>query len=234
MESRYKHVSQDMGERDRLASLYQPESRIRVHYDPSNPRICWLNFDERAHAREKFQFGFFLAAVGAFFLVLIFAVPVSRNFDNQTFPIHPYVWIAIGSALFMGLFNLLIAIANFHLLRPRDWSTIEGRVISVRICDSPSDWGMVYCLDVLYEYAVEGIEIRSQYDGSRETESERDEIAPLYQPDSKIIVHYDPADPSISWIEKRNSEWPRKILIFGVQLTVVAILIFVIAAFLAY
>ena len=55
MESRYKHVSQDIGERDRLASLYQPECNIRVHYDPSDPDRCWLNYDERTCARDTLR-----------------------------------------------------------------------------------------------------------------------------------------------------------------------------------
>ncbi len=235
-EAQYNHKSDDIRERDRLASLYQPESRIRVHYDPSDPDRCWLNYGERARARDKLVYGLILTAAGVFILALgLMREPVIRYLDNPTVPIHPYFWIAIGFALFLGLFFLLFAISEFHLLRPRNWATIEGRVISVKTSDYASDTGgMVYGLDVLYEYIVEGIEIRSHYDGGRDSESERDEIAPLYQPDHKIIVHFDPADPSISWIDKRHSEAPRKILITGVQLIVVAILIFVIAVFVAY
>jgi len=235
-ESQFNHKSQEVWERDRLASLYQPECKIRVHYDPSVPDRCWLNYDERIRARKKLVFGLYLTAVGVIiFAFLLIGLPVIRYFDNLITPIHPYFWIAIGSALFMGLFFFLVGIADFHLLRRRDWSSIDGRVISFECPDYPSDGGgMVYGLSVLYEYIAEGIAIRSYYDGSRESESERDEIAPLYQLDHQIIVHFDPADPSISWIEKKSSEAPRETLIFGVKLIVVAILIFVIAVFVTF
>jgi len=234
MESQFNYKSRDIGERDRLTSLYQPECNIRVHYDSSDPDRCWLDYDERTCARDTLGTGSVLALLGIFILaVALIGSPPTRYFEDLNSPAYPYVWIAIGLALIVSLVFLLGAIANYRLIRPRDWVTSEGRVISVRTADYSGEGGMVYELVVLYEYIVEGIEIRSQYDGSSESESERDNAAPLYQPNHKIIVHYDPEDPSVSWIKRSESEVPRPIFIASMML-LAAVLVIAFAVFLAY
>jgi len=107
-------------------------------------------------------------------------------------------------------------------------------VTSVETCEYADEVGMVYELAVLYVYIVEGIERHSQYDGRYGVEPERDNDISLYQPDHRIIVHYDPADPNISWINKREHKESRKSLIIGVVLIAASVLFFAFAAFVVY
>ncbi len=137
-------------------------------------------------------------------------------------------------ALLLAGFSFLVYPAfHWRLIRSRDWETTEGRVVSVETCDTAEKAGAPYELVVLYVYIVEGIERHSQYDGRFGDESQRDNVAGEYQPDQKIIVHYDPADPNISWINKREHKEPRQSLITGVVLIAAGIIVFAFAVYLA-
>ena len=126
----------------------------------------------------------------------------------------------------LGISFLVVAILRFRIIRSRDWETVEGRVVSVETCDYADEVGMVYELIVTYVYEAQDVERQSQYDGSYGAESHRDDDQSAYKADQRIIVHFDPSDPDITWIRKSEIKEPRQSLVLGFISIAIAIIIF--------
>jgi hypothetical protein len=142
-----------------------------------------------------------------------------------------YAAIAGVIVLVFGIVAIIVGLDNYRLIRRREWATTEGRVTSVESSVSLGEVEPQGVYVVLYRYFVDGVELQSKYDASHESQSEREIVDLLYPINHRVIVNYDPANPSVSWLEEHEHKDARRSLMIGVLLFAMAIMIFAFDAF---
>ena len=119
------------------------------------------------------------------------------KFRNMFFTIFISVFFLVGFGL------LGYGLHSFYRGRQAlSWPTVEGRLLECRLHENPDSDGTTWVVKVQYSYSVAGREFNGKriafgYCGSSSYE-EHQGIYQKLQSASRVVVHYQPGDPSDS------------------------------------
>jgi hypothetical protein len=134
----------------------------------------------------------------------------------RTYIMHPIHFFIIFGAILMaiGLFLSIQYRRNMEKAKAsRFWPSVEGEVISSQITHLDEDGADEYRPNIVYHYKVESREYEGHaaafgMEGAafrRRDSAERAQRP--YPVGARVLVHYDPSNPSVSTIEAGNTGW---------------------------
>jgi hypothetical protein len=204
--SRQVGVGKDHGNLDVVALLqrYPVGKVVTVHYDPASPGESCLERDDPRRIREAWLGIAILTAliVGGFYAfdhVLAFVQTHVRNRRST-----PFVMFALAAAALMALIALGLLRGAWRM---RTWPTADGVVVESHVAHaqtrrtrrSRTTVTPFFIPRVIYRFRVEGVEIQGDQLGRSVSSTARaavDRIVAAYPVDTRVVVHYDPEQPT--------------------------------------
>lgn len=193
-----------------LVARYQPGVKSTCYVNPSDPTQAVLRRADPAII-PFFLIPLIFVAIGAGGIYFTW-----RN-TEKTAATRPVTGMA-GTrwlALFFTVFLLMGGLTTYFLFvrplvniqRARSWQSVPCRVISSSVqSHSGSKGGTTYSVDILYAYAVDGKDYRSnRYDfmgGSSSGYNGKDAIVKRYRPGTKATCFVDPHDPAQAVLQR--------------------------------
>ena len=193
-----------------LVARYQPGVKSTCYVNPSDPTQTVLRRGSPAMI-PFFLLPLIFVAIGAG------GIYFTWRKTEKTAATRP-VTGAAGTrwlALFFTAFLLMGGLTTYFLFvrplvniqRARSWQSVPCRVISSRVqSHSGSKGGTTYSVDILYAYAVDGKDYRSnRYDfmgGSSSGYGGKDAIVKRYRPGTKATCFVDPHDPTQAVLQR--------------------------------
>ncbi len=150
-----------------------------------------------------------------FIVFLIICVAARYIGSYITHFVHPLILVG---AIFLAVGLLFLNAYRRRIERARAsrfWPTVEGKIIAsdIAVLDDTDDSDDYYRPNIVYRYIVKdrGYEGRSAAFGMENAKlRNRDRVEKVqvrYPVGGNVMVHYDPADPSVSTLEPGNTEW---------------------------
>ena len=129
--------------------------------------------------------------------------------------VHPLILVG---AIFLAVGLLFLNSYRRRIKRARAsrfWPTVEGQIVvsDIAVLDDTDDSDDYYRPNIVYRYIVqdrgyEGKSVAFGMENTKHRNRERAEKVQLHYPvGGNVMVHYDPADPSVSTLEPGNTEW---------------------------
>jgi hypothetical protein len=206
-----KPASDDYAQMQLLTDAYPVGAMALCYVDPADPR--------RAVLRQGGIWILSFAVIPLLFAVIgagglyvtwrrapmraLISIP-RRAKPNKTIPICFFgLFTAIGAALFY----ILVVRVYLDVQLARNWTTTPCVVLSSRVISHTGNkGGTTYSVDVLYEYAVNGRQRRSNhYDfmgGSSSGYSSKIAIAREFPPGTHAVCYVNPRDPDDAVLDR--------------------------------
>ncbi|HEX2888449.1 DUF3592 domain-containing protein [Vineibacter terrae] len=230
--SRRVGLGADHGNLDVVALLqrYPKGKAVTVHYDPASPGDSILQRDDPRRLRTAWLGVALLAAmiVGGFLAFdHVLAFLEARVGNPRRMPL-------ITFALVAALFVALLAWAMMRRARVmRAWPTAQAVVVASRVERTMTrrtrgtrrTTTPVYVPRVIYRFRIDGVDIDGDQLGRmmRSTRFEAAERFAMGFPVGKrLVVHYDPDEPTTAVVEPTTGMLPLVLLAISVSLGVIA------------
>jgi hypothetical protein len=103
------------------------------------------------------------------------------------------------------------------------WPTTRGDMIAGEAV--PAESGSGFRMQVRYAFVIDGQQREGTTFGLQDrsfSKREAEQLAKRYAPGRMVIVHYDPADPTRTYIDSGESQWPKVVAGIGLTLLFLA------------
>ncbi len=207
----------DYGEAQRLVQRYPPGSKSYCYVNPSNPAEAILQ-------RPSFwlalaiPFPLIFVAIGAGGIFLTWRTRADASVPEEKKPISSLAAAAKGAKFLVPVYSifLLIGLGTFYaivvrpvgqILAARGWLETPCVVVSSQVRSHSSDDGPTYSVDILYTYAVNGKEYKSNryqfMGGASSGYGSKAEIVNRHPPGAHTVCYVNPRDPTQAVLERR-------------------------------